>query len=62
MKRLPGVILFLILALVVLQIISLRMLSSAQKRINALEKKVESLQPAAQTPAPTQPTAGTPAK
>ncbi|MBK9990441.1 MAG: hypothetical protein IPP19_06830 [Verrucomicrobia bacterium] len=43
MKRLPGVLLFLILALVVLQIVTLRMLSSAQKRLEVLETKVEAL-------------------
>jgi uncharacterized protein YoxC len=45
MKQLPGFLLFLILALVVLQIITLRMLSSAQKRLDALEKKVERFHP-----------------
>jgi hypothetical protein len=43
MNRLTGVLLFLVLALVVLQIVSLRMLSSAQKRLFALEQKVEAL-------------------
>jgi hypothetical protein len=56
MKRLPGVILFLILALVILQIVTLRMLSGAQKRIATLEKKVESLQLVAQAPAGSAPT------
>jgi hypothetical protein len=53
MKRLPGVLLFLILVLVVLQIVTLRVLSSAQKRIDMLERKVEALtaMPKA-TPAP----------
>jgi len=55
MKRLPGVILFLILALVILQIVTLRTLSSTQKRIDVLEKKVAALQPATQVPAVTQP-------
>ncbi len=50
MKRLPGVILFLILALVILEIVTLYMLSNAQKRIAVLEKKVEALQPPAQPP------------
>jgi hypothetical protein len=58
MKRLPGVLLFLILALVVLQIVTLRMLSSAQKRLDALEKKVERFHPA--PPAPTATTASAP--
>ena len=53
MKRLPGVILFLILALVVLQIVTLRMLSSAQKRLDVIEKKVEALTATPKTiPAP----------
>jgi len=50
MKRLPGVLLFLILALVVLQIVTLRMLSSAQKRLDVIEKKVEALATAPKTP------------
>lgn len=53
MKRLPGVLLFLILALVVLQIVTLRMLSSAQKRLDALEQKVERFHPAPSATAPT---------
>lgn len=56
MKRLPGVILFLILALVILQIVTFLMLSGAQKRIAALEKKVEALQPASQAPVASAPT------
>ncbi|MFT3783948.1 MAG: hypothetical protein QM790_18205 [Nibricoccus sp.] len=55
MKRLPGVILFLILALVIMQIVTLRMLSSTQKRLAALENKVATIsvtQPAPAKPAP----------
>lgn len=52
MKRLPGVLLFLILVLVILQIVTMRVLSSTGKRVSILEKKVEALQPAAPTPAP----------
>ncbi|MFT3868394.1 MAG: hypothetical protein QM715_07840 [Nibricoccus sp.] len=51
MKRLPGVLLFLILVLVLLQILTMRVLSSTGKRVTILEKKVESLQPAVQQPA-----------
>jgi hypothetical protein len=40
MKKLPGVILFLVLVLVILQILTLRALSNAEKRINALEMKM----------------------
>lgn len=43
MTRLPGVLLFLVLALVVLEIVTLRTLSSTQKRIGLLEAKVEAL-------------------
>lgn len=53
MKRLPGVLLFLILVLVILQIVTMRVLSSTGKRVTVLEKKVESLQPTAPAPAPT---------
>jgi len=52
MKRLPGVLLFLILVLVILQIVTMRVLSSTQKRVTVLEKKVESLPPAVPSPAP----------
>lgn len=54
MKRFPGVLLVVILALVIAHIFTLRMLSSAQKRIDALEKKVTSLEAAAK-PAPAAP-------
>ncbi len=53
MKRLPGVILFLILVLILLGIFSLRMISQAEKRIAVLEKKVETLQQVAKPAAPT---------
>jgi len=43
MKQLPGVLLFLVLALVVLEIVTLRTLSSTQKRLTILETKVEAL-------------------
>jgi len=43
MKQLPGVLLFLVLALVVLEIVTLRTLSSTQKRVGILETKVEAL-------------------
>jgi len=43
MQKLPGVLLFIVLALVILQILSLRALSQAEKRLMALEKKVETL-------------------
>lgn len=56
MKRFPGVILFVILALVITHIFTLRMLSSAQKRVNALEKRVTTLE-AAVKPAATTATA-----
>lgn len=57
MKRLPGVLLFLILALVILHIVTLRWISRDERRIDALEKKVETLSktlpaaPAAPAPA-----------
>jgi len=51
MKRLPGVILFLLLILVILQIITLRVLDRAQKRITTLEQKVEALAAQPSTPA-----------
>ncbi len=40
MKKLPGVILFLILVIFLLEIFTLRTLSNAEKRISVLEKKV----------------------
>jgi len=43
MQKLPGVLLFLLLVLVIFQIMTLRAVSSAEKRITALEKKVGSL-------------------
>lgn len=43
MKKLPGVLLFLILVLVILQIFSLRILSRAEKRISTLEAKMSVL-------------------
>ena len=43
MKRLPGVLLFLILVIIILEILTLRTLSQAEKRIDALEKKVDAL-------------------
>ena len=43
MKKLPGVLLFLVLVLVILQILTLRAVSSAEKRITALEEKVKTL-------------------
>lgn len=60
MKRLPGVLLFLILALVVLQIVTLRMLSSAQKRLDAIEKRIERFHPAPAATAATTAPAPTP--
>lgn len=50
MKRFPGVLLTVLLALVIAHIFTLRMLSSAQKRIDALEQKVTALEAAAKTP------------
>jgi hypothetical protein len=53
MKRFPGVLLVVILALVIAHIFTLRMLSSAQKRIDVLEKKVAALEaPAKPAPVP----------
>lgn len=43
MNKLPGVLLFLVLVIIILEILTLRALSSAEKRIYALEKKVETL-------------------
>ena len=50
MNKLPGVLLFLVLVIIILEILTLRTLSQAEKRIYALEKKVEALSVA---PAPT---------
>jgi len=50
MQKLPGVLLFLILVIIILEILTLRTLSQAEKRIDALEKKVATL---SVTPAPT---------
>ncbi len=50
MKRLNGVILFLILALVILEIVTLRSLSTTQKRLSELERKVEALHPGPASP------------
>ena len=55
MKRFPGVVLIVFLALVIAHIFTLRMLSSAQKRIDTLEQKVTALEAAARTPASPQP-------
>jgi hypothetical protein len=44
MNKLPGVILFIVLGLVILQIVTLRVLSQAEKRIIALETKVAAIQ------------------
>ena len=52
MKKLPGVLLFLILVLVILQILSLRALSRAEQRLTALEKRVETLSMAKPEAAP----------
>jgi hypothetical protein len=49
MQKLPGVLLFIVLALVILQILSLRALSQAEKRLTVLEKKVETLSTAPAT-------------
>lgn len=62
MKRLPGVILFLILALVIMQIVTLRVLSGVQKRLDVLEKKVYATQPATPAPIAATDTATAPAK
>ena len=50
MNKLPGVLLFLVLVIIIMEILTLRTLSLAEKRIYALEKKVETLSVA---PAPT---------
>jgi Tfp pilus assembly protein PilX len=56
MNKLPGVLLFLVLVIIILEILALRALSSAEKRIYALEKKVEALTIAPATaPAAAQP-------
>jgi hypothetical protein len=49
MIKLNGVLLFLLLVLVIFQIFTLRAVSSAEKRITTLEKKVAAL---AVAPAP----------
>jgi hypothetical protein len=53
MIKLNSVLLFLLLVLVIFQIFTLRAVSSAEKRITALEKKVNvvSVAPAATAPA-----------
>jgi len=56
MTKLPGVLLFLILVIFLLEIFTLRTLSNAEKRIGVLEKKI-----AAQAVVTT-PAAGTPAE
>jgi len=50
MIKLNSVLLFLLLVLVIFQIFTLRAVSSAEKRITALEKKVSAVSAA---PAPT---------
>ena len=55
MKRFPGVLLTVLLALVIAHIFTLRMLSNTQKRIDALEQKVTALETAAKTPAVAKP-------
>ncbi len=52
MTKLPGVLLFLILVIFLLEIFTLRTLSNAEKRISVLEKKVaaQAAVPSTQTP------------
>jgi len=50
MQKLPGVLLFLLLVVVILEILTLRTLSKDEKRIYMLEQKMNTLS-AAPTPA-----------
>jgi hypothetical protein len=43
MQKLPGVLLFLLLVVVILEILTLRTLSKDEKRIYVLEQKMEAM-------------------
>ena len=51
MQKLPGVLLFLLLVVIILEILTLRTLSKDEKRIYVLEQKIEALS-AIPAPAP----------
>ena len=52
MQKLPGVLLFLLLVVIILEILTLRTLSKDEKRIYVLEQKIEALS-VVPAPAPT---------
>jgi hypothetical protein len=55
MQKLPGVLLFLLLVVIILEILTLRTLSKDEKRIYVLEQKL-GVQPLVPTAAPAAPT------